>query len=225
MRHSALIWGAFCCVLHYFRVILQRSALIWVPFAAFCINLGSFCCILYRFGGRFAAFCINLASFCAVIQRFGIFLRRSANIWGRCGTQQNDTKFMQNAAKRPQIRAERSKTAPNQCGTQQNDPKSMRNVAKRPQIHAERSRTTPNSCRTQQNDPKYLCVSPPTPIATWRVLYRLGAFWPLLATFSPVGVGRYDMGLLLEALEARLLRRELLRAAERSKRTPKSLQN
>ena len=49
---------------------------------------------------------------------------------------------MQNAAKRPQINAERGKRIP----------KSLQNAAKRPPINAERSKTTQNQCRTQQID-------------------------------------------------------------------------
>ena len=92
-----------------------------------------------------------------------------------CRTQQDDPKSLQNAAKRPQIVAERNKTTPkslqntaerhqivaehskrtqNRCRTQQNDPKSLQNAATRPQIVAGRSKTTPNRCRAHQNDTK-----------------------------------------------------------------------
>ena len=63
-------------------VVLRRSATIYGRFAAFCNDLGSFCCVLQRFGFvllrsatiwvRFAAFCNDLGSFCAVLQRFGV---------------------------------------------------------------------------------------------------------------------------------------------------------
>ena len=66
---------------------MLRSALIGGRFAAFGINLGSFCGVLQRFGvvlrrsamiwGRFAAFCINWGSFCGVLREFGVVLLRS----------------------------------------------------------------------------------------------------------------------------------------------------
>ena len=78
--------------------------------------------------------------------RTGLMLReRTAGGAGCLRTQQNDPKFTQNIAKRPQIDAERRKTIPNHCRTPQNDPKLMPSAAKRPPINAERSKTTPKS--------------------------------------------------------------------------------
>ena len=56
-------------------------------------DLGSFCCVLQRFGvgllrpaaiwGRFAVFCNDLVPFCCVLLRFGAVLLRAAAIWAR----------------------------------------------------------------------------------------------------------------------------------------------
>ena len=102
LNHAALIdLELFCCVLHWFGVVLLRSALIWSRFAAFCIilrsfcrvlhDLGSFCCVLQRFGvlllrsaliwGRHAPFCSDFVSSCCALQRFGAVLLLSAAIW------------------------------------------------------------------------------------------------------------------------------------------------
>ena len=55
--------------------------MIWGRFAASCIDLGLFCCVLQRFGvvllrsamiwGSFLAFCSDLVQFFCVLQRFG----------------------------------------------------------------------------------------------------------------------------------------------------------
>ena len=66
----------FCCVLHYFVVVLLCSAYFFSRFAALCIDLVSFCSVLH------AALCIDLVSFCSVLPRFNAVLLRSALIWG-----------------------------------------------------------------------------------------------------------------------------------------------
>ena len=61
-QHAGSAWAArrvlLCGVLRSFGVVLLCLASIWGCFAASCIHLGSFCCVLHYFSGHFAAFCI-----------------------------------------------------------------------------------------------------------------------------------------------------------------------
>ena len=61
---------------------------------------------------------------------------------------------MQNAAKWPQINAERSfsREWAHSLENEQFDAELMRNATERPQINAERSKFTENLCRMQQTD-------------------------------------------------------------------------
>ena len=56
-------------VLHYFGVVLLRSATMWGPFAAFYNDVKAFCC---------------------VVQRCGVVLGRSATMWCRFAPSCND---------------------------------------------------------------------------------------------------------------------------------------
>ena len=143
---------------------------IWGRFAAFCINLGSFCCVLHRFGvpGRlFATFRHLLACWRRLrCDMAGVGFGPRSSITA-------DAAFLRRAA--PSTVTERAPrgaapgAAPERAPEQLREPamshlslrqpaskwRKVQNAAKRPQINAERSETTPNQCRTQQNDPKY----------------------------------------------------------------------
>ena len=79
---------------------------------------------------------------------------RSKTTPNRCRAAQNDTKSLQNCAKRPKINAERTLILCSYTGPSVSP--SVLRAKKNPRVRWEPKlcKKTPNSCRTQQNDPK-----------------------------------------------------------------------